>query len=237
MAHTWKSAVVLGLFGAAIAAGCTVKTVDDDDDDGGSAGADGGTAGGGSGGKAGSAGSAGKAGGGGSSAGSAGKAGGGSGGDAGSETGGTAGTATAGTTSGGGEGGMTFDTEAECDPDEGQLANTPYPNCEPFDPENSCEACIQTSCCEISKECFSYAPGNVCGWGGPDETGEVNCYQDCIDNYIDENDGICDTEGEDFCLGECATEGCGQIGNQTQDMLGCMWENCATDCFGVDSCG
>ena len=249
MAHTWKSALVLGLLGAAVTIGCTVETTSDDDDGGDSGeGASGGTSG--SAGKS----TAGTSSGGKSSGGSSGSSGSGSGGKAGSGSAGTSSSGTAGesgapstggTSSGsGGEGGaVDTDTIPECDPDSGQLDNMPYDNCEPLNPGNACEECIQTSCCEESKACFSYAPGNVCGWGGPDATstspgdGEITCYQECIFDYVDEN-GFCDEAGENDCIGQCLTDGlnCGQIGNQTQDLAGCMWTNCAEDCFGTDSC-
>jgi hypothetical protein len=257
MAHTWKSALVLGLLGVAVTVGCTVETTSGDDDggesgegaSGGSAGSSGkSTAGTSSGGKS-SGGTSGSSSGGKAGSGTAGTSSSGTGGEAGSGDSGapsTGGSAGAGTSGSGGEGGAEVDPETipECDPDSGDLDNTPFPDCEPLDPENECEACIQTSCCEESKACFGFDPGNVCGWGGPDATetspgdGEITCYQECIFDYVDEN-GFCDTDGEDECIGKCMTSelSCGQIGNQTQDLAGCMWSNCATECFGTDSCG
>ncbi|HEY3493607.1 MAG TPA: hypothetical protein VGK73_02930 [Polyangiaceae bacterium] len=238
------------MFGAVVAGGCTVTTSDDDDVNGGEGaeGAEGGT-GGSSGGRGGTGGStAGKAGSSGSTgkAGSAGSAGSSSSGTGGTDAGaggepGTGGTGGSGTSGAGGEG-PSEDEIPECDPDEGDLDNTPYPTCEPINSDSACEVCIQESCCEESKECFSYAPGNVCGWGGPDASdteageGEINCYQTCILEYIDENEGVCDVDGEDECIAQCTTDSCGQIGNQTQALHGCMWTNCADECFGVESC-
>jgi hypothetical protein len=230
---------MLGLLGTALAVGCTVKTTDDDDDDNGGAGAgaDGGTSGTG-GGKAGSGGSSGSGTGGSSGAGSGGKAG--SGGSGGS----TAGSGTSGSTSDAGEGGADFDTTPTCDPDSGDLANDPYPDCEATE-GNDCEACIEQNCCEESMNCYSFNPGNVCGWGGPEDAdgereGEIVCYRDCMEAAIEANDGICETDLEDECIAMCTTEteteSCGQIGNQTQELAGCMWTNCGEVCFGAESC-
>jgi len=231
MAQTWKSAVILGLFGTALAVGCKVTVDDDDDTSGGAgAGADGGTGGtaGSSSGKGGSGGSSGTAG---SSSGGKG----GSGGSSGSASGGNAGSGTSGSTSDAGGGGMGDDTTPTCDPDTGDLNNEPYPNCTAADSGNDCEVCVQEQCCDLSKECFSFNPGNVCGWGGPDEDGEIFCYQECILAIVEAN-GLCDLDDEDECIAMCTTDGCGQIGNQTQAMAECMWTNCSDDCFGTEAC-
>jgi hypothetical protein len=229
---TWKTAITLGFVGAVFVAGCTVKE-GDDDGDGGEAGEP----------------SAGK---GGSSSGSSGKGGAGTGGSSGkggsSGSAGTAGSSGVGGDSGAGgtpsEGGAGGDdgpapgTDPQCDPDEGNLPSIPYDNCEPVDgaEDDACQLCIQANCCEESKECYGYSPDNVCGWGGEDGEGEIVCYQECLVDYIAENDDICDVDGEDECIAKCTTAGCGLIGNRTQALTTCLWEDCATECFGVTSC-
>jgi hypothetical protein len=231
------------LVGTALAVGCSVEVNDGDGDDTTQAGA-----GADSGGSSGSGGKGGSGGTGGTSAGKGGAAGtggtsAGKGGAAGS--GGSGQSGTSGSTSEAGQGGSgeEIDTTPECDPDSGQLDNTPWPNCEPTDSENECEVCIQQNCCEESQECFSHSPGNVCGWGGPEaddgsRMGEAVCYQSCVRDYVEgEGEGVCDVEAEDTCIGDCTTEECGQLGNQTQDLVACMWESCAMDCFSTpDPC-
>jgi hypothetical protein len=221
---------------AALAAGCTVTTDDDDDGSGGEAGEASGGSTSGSAGKGGSsAGSAGKGGSGGT--GGSGTSGSGSSGEGGEATGGT----TGGTSSEGGAGGQDPEpgTDPQCDPDEGELPSVPYDNCEPVEglEEDACQLCIQADCCEESKECYGYSPDNVCGWGGEDGEGEIVCYQECMVDYISENDDVCDTDGEDECVAKCTTAECGQIGNRTMALSTCLWTNCAEECFGVTSCG
>jgi hypothetical protein len=234
MAQSWKYAVLLGLVGVATAAGCTVKE-GDDDDIGGFGGESGDAGTGGTSGKGGSAGKGGTAGTGGT-AGSAGK--GGTGGTAGK--GGAAGTGgttagSSGEAGGGGEGGD--EGEVQCDPASGNLDNTPYPDCEPANDEDECGACIQENCCEESKECYGYEPNNVCGWGGPEGRGEIDCYQECMTAYVAGNDGLCDIDGQDSCLATCTTPGCGvNIGNQTNALASCINSNCPSECLGADDC-
>jgi hypothetical protein len=206
----------LGLVGFSLATGCVVKS---DDDSGGSAGEAGDTSTGGS-----------------STGGKGGSSTGGSSGKGGSATGGssTGGSATGGSSTGGSATGGTgaiggADTDPECDPDTGELDNTPYPNCTAA-AGNGCEECIETSCCEESMTCYGYAPGNVCGWGGPDGDGEITCYVDCAQAYVDAN-GVLDDDGKDECAAMCATTMCGLIGNATQDLAACIEMNCADACW------
>jgi len=239
MAQAWKYAVLLGLAGAAAAAGCTVKSGDDDEIGGiGGFGAEGGESGtggttGGTAGKGGTGGSAGKGG----TGGTAGKGGAaGSGGTAGTTagTGGTAGDA--GDSGAGGDGG---DGDiVQCDPDSGDLVNTEFPDCEPAeDDDPECAACVKENCCEESKRCYGFEPKNVCGWGGPEALGEIKCYEACLKAYVSGNDEVCDNEGIDGCLAMCSTPGCGDfVGNQTQDLAVCMNSSCSSECFGADSC-
>jgi hypothetical protein len=201
-----------------LATGCVVKSSDDDDDVGGGAGeaGDASTGGSSTGGKGGSSGSS--TGGKGGSAGSATT--GGSGGSGGSATGGSSGT--------GGD-----ETDPECDPDSGELVNTPYPNCT-ASAGNLCEQCMETSCCELSRVCYGLSPGNVCGWGGPDGGGELACYVECVAAYYDEN-GVYDEDGVDECTSMCVTPMCGTLpGNATQDMVECVDTNCQEPCYGIE---
>lgn len=264
MAHTWRFAFGLGLLGAAITTGCVVTT-DDSPDSGfsgeageGASGGSGGTTGG-SGGKGGaSGGTSGKGGTGGATAGKGGAGGSGGTGDAGAgaeagagaTTGGTAGAATGG--SAGAAGGSAGerpepdDTIPECDPPNGELDNTPYPGCAPEDPTDptDCEDCIQRECCEESIACYSFAPGNVCGWGGPDSgemyagSGEIGCYVQCLSDYVGTME-LCDEEGRDLCIGMCQTTMCSDsvLGTRTSELAGCLHDSCSEECFGAATCG
>jgi hypothetical protein len=222
--RTWKHGLWLGLIGFSMAAGCVVKSSDDDDDIGG-AGEGGDSSGGTS-----SGGTAGRGGSSGSSTG-------GRGGSSGSNTGGSAtgGSATGGSATGGSSGAAGANTDPECDPGSGQLDNTPFPNCEPRAGDD-CDACIQESCCEESRICYGYDPGNVCGWGGPtsgdyEGASEIDCYRLCAQDYVAVN-GVYDDEAVDTCTSECVTPMCGDfIGNATQDLVICMEANCEERCF------
>jgi hypothetical protein len=226
MAHrTWKYGILLGLVGVALASGCVVKSGDGDDDSGGEGG-ESGSAGSSSGGKGGSS--------------TGGKGGSATGGSSGSTTGGSSGSATGGS-SGSATGGSsgTANTDPECDPDMGELDNTPFPNCEPTnmaDPD-PCEVCIEENCCAESQVCYGFDPGNVCGWGGIDLDdddvldGEITCYVACAQAYVEENE-VYDSGAVDECTGMCATEECGLIGNATQDLVVCIEGSCETECFG-----
>lgn len=250
MAQTWKYAIGLGLLGGALATGCVVKTGGDPDvgdaGEGGSGGSGGTT--GGSGGKGGSTGgSSGKGGAGGTGGSTGGSAGKGGSAGTGGTTGGSAGTGgtTGGSAGTGGTGGDPTEQDKipECDPATGNLDNTPYPSCEPADPEDPdpCEVCIQESCCEESIACYSFAPGNVCGWGGPLDgeyagAGEIGCYVACLADYVDEN-GVCDEDGMGGCYATCQTEMCGDVlGNQTSELAACIHESCNDACLGISTC-
>ena len=121
-------------------------------------------------------------------------------------------------------------TDPECDPAMGELDNTPYPDCEPTDANDACEVCIEASCCAESRVCYGFDPGNVCGWGGPDDDGEITCFVACARAYVMEN-GAYDMTAQDECSAMCATEGCGQIGNATNELIICIQDNCEDECF------
>jgi hypothetical protein len=221
--RTWKHGLWLGLVGFSLATGCVVSGDDDDDDTGGGGEAGDSSGGTSTGGTSGKGGSSGSSTGGSSTGGSTG----------GSTTGGTGGS-TGGSTTGGSSGTGGMDTDPECDPDQGELMNTAYPDCEPRDTDDACELCIQANCCEESRVCYGYSPGNVCGWGGPtsgDYAGmsELDCYISCAQDYVDEN-GVYDEGAQEACAA-CATPGCGPIGNATNEMIVCMQDHCEDDCF------
>jgi len=244
--RTWRKAFLLAAVGMALAAGCTINSEDGDDDDDGEAGSGGTTSGtGGKGGSSGSsAGKGGSSGSGGTAAGNGGSAGkGGSAGGGGSA--GTAGSAGKGGSDAGAAGSGDDDTAPLCDPDSGELPSTPYPGCEPAtgEEEDPCALCIEESCCEESENCYAYAPGNVCGWGGPIEGGEylgggeIGCFRSCILEFVEEN-GAYDSAAEDECASSCATEtdsagmDCGGLlGNATSLLIGCMHDSCEAECF------
>jgi hypothetical protein len=209
------------MVGFALATGCVVKSGDDDGGEGGEGNEGAESSGGSSNGGSSTGGRGGTSTGGSATGGSA---------TGGSATGGSAtgGSATGGSATGGSAtGGM--DTDPECDPDMGELDNTYYPDCNAT-PGNSCEECIQESCCEQSRICYGYDPGNVCGWGGPEGDGEITCYIACAQDYVEAN-GVFDDDGIDECTTECTTAMCGQIGNATQDLAICLQENCEEACW------
>jgi len=185
----------LGLAGALLAPACTVSS-GDDDDVGVDAGKGGSSSAGGSKSTGGSAGAA--------TGGSAGAATGGSGGSGGS-TGGSGGST-------GGSGGSA--QMLACDGTE----VIPLVSCDPSAQEpGSCNECIETNCCDEWKECAANdttAGDFVCGWGGPDGTGEIGCIVACM------QDGTSTIED---CAGGCAAEGCdGTITLATNALVDCM---------------
>ena len=217
MAHTWKL-IGLGFLGAALAAGCTVTSGDDDD-----------------------SGTAGKATGGSAGTGMAGT------GTAGTATAGTGGSAGIGGTSDGGMAGAgDVDTIPTCDPKDGELDSTPFPNCDASPADDPCQVCIEEKCCEESKKCYGTEPYNVCGWGGPadaDTFGEIGCFQQCLFDKTAANDMTCTGDDAETCASDCATTMCfagndqfALIGNATNELASCMTTNCADSCFGADTC-
>ena len=237
----WQNAIVLTLFGAAVATACVVSSSDGtDDEDGGS---------GGFGNSSGKGGSAGKGGG---------DSKGGSGNTAGttSDGGDTGTTGGAPASSGGAPGGIV----ATCDPVEGggqgggsMVVGQPYPDCDPVDSDDECQTCIQANCCEQSKNCNAFEPYNVCGYGGPTQYvgngGEFLCWQECINEKVAIGGGgagggsseLPDTVDLDMsadCLADCATpadyaDGCSGIaGDETNEITTCVFENCGDGvCF------
>lgn len=231
MRHAWKYGAAFGFITAALSVACTVTT----DDDVGTGGTGGTSVSGGTGGTSTTGGTGGTSVSGGTGGTSTTGGTGGSTGGTGGSTGGTGGST-------GGSGG-TGDT-ATCDPTDGSTAGTPYPNCDPQDTDDACEACIQANCCEESKNCYATDPLNVCGWGGPPSSdpsvgaaGEISCYRDCLTAYVNEN-GVCDSDGIDMCASMCVTPMCGGdfLGSATSDLAACMQTNCSEKCFGAAAC-
>jgi len=163
---------------------------------------------------------------------------GGTGGTTGGTGGSTGGSATSGT--GGTDAGTGGAPTASCDSD---TMGTPYADCEPQDAGDDCEACMQASCCEETKNCYATEPYNVCGWGGPtpDDSsqapaGEISCYRFCLADYVTAN-GVCDADGIDQCAAMCATPSCdGLVGTATSDLAACMQTNCSEKCFNAKAC-
>ncbi len=155
-------------------------------------------------------------------------------------TGGTSGssgsTSVAGSTGTAGGGAL---TPFQCDPATGDGgAGTPS-SCEPTT-SNKCSTCISTSCCTELSLCYATNPGNECGYGGPngDGTGEFSCTQACIIAATADG-GVVDSETLGTCAANCATPrdtsgtACmAHIGEQTNNLITCVNENCQTDCFG-----
>jgi len=207
------------LVGFALASGCVVKSGDGDGDSAAGEGGESATGGSSTGGKGGS-----------STGGKGGSTGG-------STTGGssTGGSTTGGSATGGSSGTVNM-PDPECDPDMGLLDSTPFPDCEPR-PGDDCDLCVQENCCEESRICYGYDAENVCGWGGPTSgpyagQSEYDCYVSCASDYVQEN-GVYDDGAIDQCVGECATDMCGLIGNATQELIGCIDMNCESRCYGT----
>ncbi len=212
----WRLVAVAGVVSAFVASACVVTTSTDDDDDDNSAGT-----------------------GGASTAGTS------SGGKGGAASAGTAGTpaGTAGTAPTGGAGPVPF----QCDPDDGAFVGTPN-SCVPDDPDNDCQKCIQAKCCTEYEQCYATSPGNQCGWGGPSKLpsgkaypgGEGLCIKLGIQDGVELSGVEPDAELTGMCAANCntttATGGaheCGPIiGNQTDELIRCLGDNCSKVCFG-----
>jgi hypothetical protein len=125
-----------------------------------------------------------------------------------------------------GDGGAPPGTPNTCDPDADHLT----------DP---CALCVKAKCCTEYSQCFATDPGNQCGWGGPNDGGEIICMQQCIKDAIAAG-GVDDIETRSMCNDMCvtttahhSTHDCGSLpGSQTNALLGCLSDNCATECLG-----
>ncbi|MEI9939968.1 MAG: hypothetical protein WDO69_22330 [Pseudomonadota bacterium] len=209
----WRLVTVAGVVCAFVVGACTVTTSTDDDDTAGAGGA--GTAGTGtSGAPAAGAGVAGS---------------------------GVAGSGTSGT---GGAAPVPF----QCDPEEGGAQGTPN-TCTPVDSSDECETCIQGNCCALFEACYATDPGNQCGWGGPamvngepNNGGELACIKACLEKVVVDSGAAPEDSDVESCASNCATtvsngatKECGSvIGNQTNDLVGCLRMNCSKPCFGAE---
>ncbi len=127
----------------------------------------------------------------------------------------------------------------QCDPADGVFVGTPN-TCAPapgFETD-ACAVCTQAKCCTEYSDCFATSPGNQCGWGGPKDQGEIICLQNCIQTEFPKT-GVYDDSLVETCAANCATttaggsaHECGSIiGQQTNDLIGCLGTNCQGECF------
>jgi len=104
---------------------------------------------------------------------------------------------------------------------------------------DSCALCVQASCCTEYSQCFATDPGNQCGWGGPNDGSEIICFQQCVKDEI-ANGGVDNDDTRTMCSDKCttttankSTHDCGAfLGIQTQALIGCLSDHCATECLG-----
>ncbi len=104
-----------------------------------------------------------------------------------------------------------------------------------------CALCVQDKCCAQYSACFAYNPGDQCGYGGPNDDGEITCVQKCIQDGVADS-GVFDSTLVGTCGAKCTTQKapngtssqeCGSvIGYRTSDLVDCLSTNCQTQCFG-----
>ena len=156
----------------------------------------------------------------------------------------TAGSSTAGgSTSHGGSGtaGSGTDDSVTCD-DQTSAGGAPGEgsSCEPADPKDECQVCIQKNCCEEYGACNATTPNNQCGYGGPlvdgkyQAGGELFCMHECLIDLVAKSMISATEEDIRTCAGKCTTDMCdtSSVGFQTSDIIGCMNANCSMDCWG-----
>jgi hypothetical protein len=128
----------------------------------------------------------------------------------------------------------------DCTPDSGEALGTPN-TCEPAvgSETDVCALCVKAHCCTEFGECYATSPGNQCGWGGPNDDGEITCVQACIQDGVQQS-GVYDDTLIGTCGAKCTTQKangstkeCGSIvGQQTSDLVACLAMNCQAECFG-----
>jgi hypothetical protein len=119
----------------------------------------------------------------------------------------------------GGSGGMSCDG-----------SGTPAPSCTPQNPSDGCQTCQQQYCCSEWEDCAAQNPSDPCIDGGPDGTGELNCFQSCYINEIGQ--GVSDPDARLTCAGACATPSCGAtVSTATSSLVACLIDNCVSFCF------
>jgi len=153
---------------------------------------------------------------------------------------GTAGASTSGAGSSSTAGTGTVSGAYECDPaDGGSLPSTPAATCVAPGVPADCASCLKTSCCTEVSACYATSPGNECGFGGPPSSGgEFQCVETCLrDGFADS--GVDDSDLRQACFDQCTTstangasQDCPGIGTQTNALIGCVSDNCLTECVG-----
>jgi hypothetical protein len=165
----------------------------------------------------------------------------GAGGDAG-ETNTTAGSTSAGSSAGGASAGSssTASEDYQCDTGDGGAPPGTAADCspDPKNPSDVCAVCVQAHCCAEFGECYATTPGNQCGYGGPNDDGEITCVQKCLQDGFAAT-GVDDADLRSGCFDQCTTttmhkssHDCGLIGTQTNALIGCLSDNCLTECIG-----
>ncbi len=153
---------------------------------------------------------------------------------AGGSTAGAAGAAVAGA---GGSTAGTGGVPYVCD-DDPTAPGTPNPTCESSGEQSDCTTCVETKCCEEYKECYGTDPGNQCGWGGPDDKGELACMQLCAQKALMDA-GVLGEDEINGCISQCGTRkskgstlDCTLIGGSTSSAFTCLKDKCMVECIG-----
>lgn len=142
---------------------------------------------------------------------------------------------TEGLTSGGGAGGA---GPLACGP-----TATAGGSCEPADPTNLCQACVEVECCAEQRACNSTEPETTCAFGStlfdgsPVEGGEIACMMECFAARSEE--GVLGATEDDVnaCAELCAASECGaeRASAATTELAGCILgvgaeSGCAQQC-------
>lgn len=153
---------------------------------------------------------------------------------AGGSTAGAAGAAVAGA---GGSTAGTGGVPYVCD-DDPTAPGTPNPTCESSGEQSACTTCVETKCCAEYKECYGTDPGNQCGWGGPDDKGELACMQLCAQQALIDQ-GVLGDDEILACSAQCTTTkehgstlDCTLIGGTTSAAFNCIKDSCMVECIG-----
>ena len=157
----------------------------------------------------------------------------------------SAGGATAGSTSTAGTGGTPAaggdtSTSYQCDTGDAGAPPGTASDClpDPANPTDKCAVCVQAHCCAEFGQCYATSPGNQCGYGGPNDGGEIACVQKCLQDGF-ASSGVDDADLRSMCYDQCttstahkSTHDCGLIGSQTTALIGCLSDNCLVECIG-----
>lgn len=124
-----------------------------------------------------------------------------------------------------GDAGAPPGTVADCSPDADHATD-------------KCSICVQAHCCLEFGQCYATDPGNQCGYGGPNDGGEISCVQKCLQDGFAAS-GVDDADLRSMCFDQCTTStdhksshDCGLIGSQTNALIGCLNDNCLVECIG-----